>query len=1607
MDVWVAKAIQQMERQTRTNDHYRQQKYNLLQEESEGYSKLIDTLHSYFSSPPHILDSTAVTTAVAQRVTALIGYFDLDPNRVLDVLLSVYVAVCCRGVGGGLDGVEVGLVGLLQLLQLFGTSHLTQLVGFQLQRQLASGAVEAGLLAVVGLLVREGRVAVEDVWSHVGGAGGDEEMVKLREEWEAEERKSASRIGLANISAATDGKPTAEEEKKQAASATAASAAAAAKPSQGSHRDDAPIVMSEPITTTSPSLVLEQPLTISSPSYLPSHNAKFGLLAALITAGAWTDVERVAAYMAVLNPVSHPSVASALCGCVIRLIAPLYSKVKGPYGVLSGEVEVAIIDEATTSDDACLALPAALLGPLTQLGPFLYTDPLLWTQLCRVLSHVVAVLKKRHTDAADRFTLSAPLQSIITAALLPAYVLLPPSIARTSLLWSILSLLPYTVRYGVYGYWHHSLPQAHPLLKLHHTALTAKTRYFRKRISTAKVKECSRLLLKFALSSPTTAFGIILQQVQQFDNMIAVVVEMLRYMPALVLDSVAWVLLLQMSERTDKLKEDGMNESDWYQSLCRFAGAMWRRWPDVECESLLQYVMNQLKMNQPLDLLLLKELVAGVSGVEVYEEMSELVMEGRGGSRLLQAETMTQRNVTKNKRRATGLLVDTLTRTQLLVPLYVLLCSEKDGIVYESEFEHVRLVAELYDKCADTQLQYADMLDQHLTDAEWQRAWPSLHQLCQTYGLTVPDAMHVLRRVIHLPRVQGNDEWRRLEEQRKKEEADSAAAMSDDSKPTPAKQPSLPYAALHHTFTLILPPATLSTIPVAFYSIFWRLSMYHLHVPKQAYEAAAKKLRAQIAQVEKGEGEWAGSDEGKKGREKERVSRLVARLKEDETRHAQDHQMTLNQMRRDKDGWLATINRDFFAPFVHSCLLPRVFLSPLDALYTARFLSTLIRLQTPRFCVILLWDTLIREALPGLLSSATAQEASRFGRFLCECLADLHRCVFDKPLYEREYARSQVFACGVNEPNGRKFAHFQVVMICERFHKNIHSTLSDRLTSTDKHEQGNALLLLVKIGSEWPKFVQQGTDMEKKLEALIAAEGKEGSSLKVLATRALALLTAQKKTWRREDSVSSKPPETVTSQQQAGRPPPTAGQTAITMKQQPQQPLRGTGVSNPSFTSSLSAASLSALSARPPVPAGRPMMVDGRGAMKREERDIKSVRNERDDSSRPTLQTSASASSVRAPSPPPAVDRSTSDGRGGRKSQRPPSPQSPTRSLAATLNPNAPVFTPESDRGRTAEVDKRTAGKDSKERDRDREAERERGSRQADGRDRGGDRDRESSKGSRERDREAPAGNKERPPAIRAEEEAKTQPAAPRGRDTADQRPPRPADERKDKDSTREQGRVPPAVTVAAAQRSGTGLPALQLHSSQPPAIRDLTSSPSLPAKRRREDSGDSSAPQQPSPTPAPPGGPQPPVPPPPGAVRSDSRGSVDGRDNQNKRQRGSEPVTQHHGSRGANSDMPLITPPNLQPQQPHQPSQPQPQGGSGIRRVSGLDGRSAPAPPQQTQPPQQVRPVITMQPQQPFQPPPQQQPPVQQLPFGGGGGAGSGGQHGGGPRRQGRGGRH
>jgi THO complex subunit 2 len=76
-----------------TNLLYRQSNYNLLREESEGYSKLLTELFATSSNEP---PSSEVVEDTFERVKAMIGAFDMDVGRVLDVTLDVFAAVLVK-----------------------------------------------------------------------------------------------------------------------------------------------------------------------------------------------------------------------------------------------------------------------------------------------------------------------------------------------------------------------------------------------------------------------------------------------------------------------------------------------------------------------------------------------------------------------------------------------------------------------------------------------------------------------------------------------------------------------------------------------------------------------------------------------------------------------------------------------------------------------------------------------------------------------------------------------------------------------------------------------------------------------------------------------------------------------------------------------------------------------------------------------------------------------------------------------------------------------------------------------------------------------------------------------------------------------------------------------------------------------------------------------------------------------------------------------------------------------------------------------------------------------------------------------------------------------
>lgn len=159
---------------------YRQQKFNLLREENEGYSKLLSEVETFIQRCPNVA-SDSKARQLTTNIQSLVGYFDLDPNRVLDLLMDIAannlrkhwqpilrifsVIPWCRSSVPSADSQNSVITNEKQ-----GNQAAAQILGFNFrhyEEQGKAGGTPEELYMLAALLVKSGFIKLADLWSHV------------------------------------------------------------------------------------------------------------------------------------------------------------------------------------------------------------------------------------------------------------------------------------------------------------------------------------------------------------------------------------------------------------------------------------------------------------------------------------------------------------------------------------------------------------------------------------------------------------------------------------------------------------------------------------------------------------------------------------------------------------------------------------------------------------------------------------------------------------------------------------------------------------------------------------------------------------------------------------------------------------------------------------------------------------------------------------------------------------------------------------------------------------------------------------------------------------------------------------------------------------------------------------------------------------------------------------------------------------------------------------------------------------------------------------------------------------------------------------------------
>lgn len=852
--------------QIRTARLFKQQKFNLLREENQGYTALVTEIvtnlgpsvaavrcqepsqdaatasASIFGDDPVTVveqESPLVrnrrATRVMTNVQALIGYFDLDANRVLDVILDLFATEVVRhypfflallavspwtntdppssSSASSSNGADTNVFGSvnLDLSTDAGDGICAQLLGFKFAHYCHPDTKDATpdeLYFLAALLIKEGLVRFADLYPHL--SPDHEGMNKLQ----VKHRQAMSaKVSSARANALSMAAPLTDDSDPSSTRKDAAKTTAEATPKEPPYQTVGLLRALLALGDLRHALFIltRYPWLCSAFNEIADPYIR---LMNVVIQPAYDEIS-----FARMNPTcAGPSVTAPRSRWDAKLQAAVPPTVKSL--VLTRKVpepvpsfncqQVFFYPHWRDSLPSCRSLedvPRIFLPLLKVLGVSLWRDSALLQKVCRLtkvgfrLANAADASNATPEEDFDDF--GEPEQDqesqiwfdVLRFHLLPALSLSPSNSGIVDEIWMLVRIMPYEKRFALYGQWKNDLYQW-PELRAAQAATEKEAKGILKRISKDNIKQSGRNLAKASHSNPTIFFTVALNQVQAYDNLIQPLVESAKYLSQFEYDTFSFNLVDALSNpEKERTKQDGTNISLWLKSLAAFCGTLFRRYAMMDCTPILQYLVNQLKANNSKDLVIMSELITKMSGIEPLANLADAQIAALTGGRHLHMEAMMAANaLTGSKeriayRRSGQRLLHALVDSKLSVPLLILVAQQRQACIHlvpESE-AHLKYLGNLYDSCQEVLLQYVEFLFNHLETPDYASLVPSLQDLCVRFGIEPAMAFYIARpKLVHsMKQIEAADAADKLRAEltasrAKAKAADTEKEMSDE-----------------------------------------------------------------------------------------------------------------------------------------------------------------------------------------------------------------------------------------------------------------------------------------------------------------------------------------------------------------------------------------------------------------------------------------------------------------------------------------------------------------------------------------------------------------------------------------------------------------------------------------------------------------------------------------------------------------------------------------------------------------------------------------------------------------------------------------------------------
>ena len=676
-----------------TKINLQQNKFNLLREESEGFSKV----------SVEILEGAALcvanVSALADNIKSAIASFNLDPNRVLDVILDALESNLHTPSGN-----DDAVAALMELVSRFKTPHLAHLIGFKLVSSSKSGTAEVpqSLVRAAARLVASGHVTLDALWPHTG--------------------PSEAAVALAW---------------KEHCDACVASATQFVVRSFNNTENENK--MKEILK------VLSYPLLPRS-AQLAAANQKVVLCAALIELGCIDEARAVISTIGSIDIGGCEAVAAALCNSLAPVVKQLH-ELAVPVSHASSSSAMDTDSDTSVPERIAQKLKSFVLPRLRLFGVHVGKDALLHSLLCRICAAAVPALDLTDPDIKECMCI-----------LVAATVMQPTHPFVGMSLWSLLEQLPVALRWDIYAHVKFSMYYCVPALVIARAFIGAKAQRELKTATVDNKWEIGRLLMIMTSSQPLFVFDTIVNDVLRKGNG-ALASKIIRSAPAYALDCLVYTIMEELGMPEDsrsRIAEDKVNVAQWFQNMSEFIGQVVRTYT-VELVPLLAWILSNIIDEKPLEVIVLKHIITQCSGLEYsLDGMKRELCEARCclpklRGRIQDPVEDSTSDETKEKKYASKRLTKALQSNDLCASIAIALAHAVSVIELTAGYgsTDVYHLVWAHDTVMQVLILYMDFIRKHNLQ-QYVASLPVLSELVNTYNIEMSLAMFIAAPCYHM-----------------------------------------------------------------------------------------------------------------------------------------------------------------------------------------------------------------------------------------------------------------------------------------------------------------------------------------------------------------------------------------------------------------------------------------------------------------------------------------------------------------------------------------------------------------------------------------------------------------------------------------------------------------------------------------------------------------------------------------------------------------------------------------------------------------------------------------------------------------------------------------